>query len=153
MRLGWLPSFKRGQRPKASDLQAMVEAIEELRTYLSTVQGGAGIDVINSAAGMMIALSGGGKSRWEWAKIFDAPPYAAPVLPSACLYGIRGLDASFEMTDVLPEYGRPCFLDECHIYPAKVGAMCMVLRNPQDGGGKIAEMFVFGEQVVRGGCG
>lgn len=147
-----LPSFKRGDKIRAVDMQAMADAIKELRESFENVRGGAGVEIVNSAAGLVIALAGGGKSRWELAKIVGAPPWGAPVLPSDCAYTIRGLDSKFEMSDVIPEYGRPCFGDDHHIYPDKVGHLCLVLRNPQDGGVKIAEMWVFGEKPYTGPC-
>lgn len=126
------------------------DLIDRLDAVLQ-VEGGAGVNASVSAAGFLLAISGG-KDRFAWGKIVVAPPVGVPVLPSACKYDIQLISKGPKLTQVLPVYGRPCTNDEVHIYPAKVGHLVLILKNPQADGTVKPEVFVLTEEPVRGDC-
>lgn len=146
--MGFLEALKlssgRVTRAKFNALLAALDAALELG-------GAAGVGGSFTSSGLMLAITDG-KGRWDDARIVEAPPYGVPILPSACKYSVQKISKGAVIPLMLPVYGRPCFGDDVHIYPAKVGHACKIYRNTQGAGVVVAELAVFTEFAVRGGC-
>ena len=146
--MGFLEQLKlpsgRVRREHYNALLAALDASMEL-------SGGAGVSGTFGSAGLLLAITGNRK-RWVESKIVTAPPAGVPILPSQCRYGVQMIGKGEVMADMLPVYGRPCFGDDHHIYPAEVGHACWIFRNPQASGDVVAEMMVMTEQPYTGPC-
>ena len=136
-----------GDPVRHEDVNAGIRADQKL----ARVRGGHGISVRNSDDGLLIALLDGGKDWVIKCRITAAPPYGVPVLPSLCRYSVKSHNRRFTMTLVYPTYGRQVENDEVGVYPAKVGALCAVLRN-RINGVIVPELWVFRENIYRGPC-
>lgn len=153
MKLPRLPRFTAGAKAiKASDLNAMSDAIKDLWDIIGNASGGPGIDVSVNAGGLLIALLGPLKDRLVTVKITAAPTPRVALLPSACTYSYSGIDKKISDDNVTPIYGRPVTEDDCAIYPAKVGHLAFIFRNPQGDGNKKAELWILTETPARGPC-
>lgn len=150
--MGPLKKVKKGDPIRADDFNALIDLVNRLSEMVLGARGGTGIDLKVQAAGLIVALADATKERAVWVKLTDAPPPGVPVLPSACPYTYVGLDQKFEVVDALPDYGRPCFGDDHHIYPDLVGNLAICLRNPQGNGSKLAQLFILNEQPYTGPC-
>ena len=138
---------KRGGLVHRSEFNQLLDALERMLDIKSSQ----GLSASVSTRGLAINLMGD-QERWVWAKVTAAPPYGVPVLPSQCLYSALPLGREVQLQDALPKYGRDVFGDEVHLYPAKVGDMCGIVRNPRGNGLYDAELFILTEYVVRGDC-
>lgn len=139
---------RRGEKINADDYNRVLETIESL----CNIRAGNGLSATFGDDGIMIALTSLIKDRAAIVKITAAPTAGQPIKPSLCSYSCLGLDKKFELTNVLPVYGREVANDEVDVYPAKVGDLAFVLRNPQDDGTKKAELWILSEYIVRGAC-
>lgn len=120
---------------------------------LSNIKAGRGLSATVGIDGIVLALLGAFKERFLLGKITAAPAPGQLILPSQCRYSARAIGkARVVLTDVLPAYGRQVENDEVGVYPAKVGDLCAILRNPQGGGKVRAELWVFRENPGRGPC-
>lgn len=147
------PKLPRKPRPgepvRAEDVAQLIDAV---RAAL-TVRTGRGIAASVGVDGIVLALLGAFGSRLLLAKITGAPPPDEPVLPSQCRYSAQAIGKpGAAVTDVLPAYGRQVHGDEVAVYPARVGDLCAILRNPQGGGNVRAELWIFGEAPYRRPC-
>lgn len=148
-----LPRFRKGAKEiRADDLNQIVDAVAALNDIVYNASGSAGLDVKVSSTGLMIALLGSLKDRILPVKITEAPAPDVAVLPSNCKYSYLGLDRAVKDSLVIPVYGRPIHADECAVYPAKVGDLAFIFRNPQDDGTKEAELWILTEVPARGPC-
>lgn len=145
-----IPRVQRGQKIEAETWDRMCAIVETL----ANVRTGPGLEASFTPQGLLISLMGSLRDRFALCKITAAPPPSVAVMPADCKYGYQGLEEHGVVgTDVLPIYGRMVENEEIAVYPAKVGHLCAIFRNPQADGTKLAELIVFTESPARGPCG
>lgn len=140
------------EKPSARHINAIGAEVAALSKIIRGAKGADGIDVAVNSGGLLLALLAGARDRFVIAKLVAAPPALVPVKPSLCRYSARGLDIKIEVADVLPDYGRSVVNDECDVYPDLVGNLCFIVRNPQAGGTKKAQLWVWSEITCKGEC-
>lgn len=137
------PLFTKGQRLTAAALNLALAEVEKGAKVIA----GPGLSVAQTPAGRLLSLI----ADVGWlvrARITAAPPPLVPVLPSACRYGVRAAEEAFEMSAVLPKYGRAVEGDDVAIYPARVGDDCALVRVPRGDGAFTVELFIFSERLA-----
>lgn len=144
-----LPRAMRGTRPSAADFNALASAVEAALT----VRTGQGLAARAGLDGVLLTLLGRQRDRGYWVKITNRTgPNGTPGFPSQFLYDVAAIDRGWTAAGMTPAYGRPAHGDECKIWPAEVGDLAYVLRNPQADGTVVAELWIFNEVTAKGPC-
>ncbi len=148
-----VPDFRRGEELTASDLNQLALAIKQLQ------EGSPGaIPGFGSPRGMVLAMALAHPDVFLPARITAAPgsdpgPPPTPMYRSVFSYDAVAIwKAGVTLAGVRPSYGTDVLADDCKIYPALVGDLCVIVRAPSDTGEPTAELWILTEKVYRRAC-
>jgi len=133
----------RGTPIFADDLNRLIDDIERAMTLRT----GAGIVGSWANSGMVLALAGGQSDGFVLARI-TAKTGLDPDIAENIRYDAKGIfESGAVLTNVYPSCGRPVKPDQAgivRIRPAKVGALCWIVRDKQDDGTTIPKLWLPG---------